>query len=283
MDKSETIALRDDVHLEPIVEPEPIKVTATKRKSEEKTVRRTKQMKISEYLDQPKKAQKRKNNSNANAKKLKNNEAECHRQMAIMENDGIVDLCEETSSPNLLDDPADVQEIVDNQMITQSAIDFVQRFKMPTKSVFKFIQPTNKLKDLHDENINAEEPVDKTVDRDAELAYTSIPPQQCPTELPKNQLRATENAQSKPLTQPKVFGTSHETISIEINQPRNIQTESKVEADQPETKTKDDNKKLQNVYVPSCVKALFGSQTVSQRVENLADKKLHTNKDVNFR
>lgn len=281
-------------------EPEPVKViepvkVAPKRKSQEKTVRRSKQSKISDFLSTPKKAQKRKNSSNASAKKLKNSQAECDRQMEIMANDGIIDLSEEAKSPNVEDASNDIQEIEDDPMTTNDAFEFIQRFQMPTKKVFKFIRPTNKLKDLND--VSATDINAASTDVVGETTQSEVvikPQQRSSVSLAKNHMLSESHVPSKPLRQSK-FVFKRENKSKEFmkrstnatltskNQNKGEENRSQIETKTATERKENNKKKSQDVYVPTCIKAMFGSQTVSQRNEGQFDKSVHKKKDINFR
>ncbi|XP_037028918.1 probable ATP-dependent DNA helicase HFM1 [Bradysia coprophila] len=299
LDKSETINLRPDERSLPIQVPEPIQTTAPilvsapKRKSAEKpqTKRQTKQRKISDYLappnSTPKQAQKRKANTKSNGKKAKSSQDECDRQMALMENDGIgvIDLTEVNNPPDAVDTSNDITEYnraVGNNRITtntkQSAIDFLQKFKMPTKGVFKFVQPPKTLQNLS--QVQREDSSlcvsDATVGGSEDLLSPI-------SDLPGNQLPAIHNVRSNSFPKAMVNDRSRQEVNeADCSSDTRNRTKSTNLQDEPKTiESNDDNK---NVYVPSCIKAMFGSQsqTIPSRVQIQSEKTMPKKKDINF-
>ncbi|KAG4067800.1 hypothetical protein HA402_010486 [Bradysia odoriphaga] len=297
LDKSETINLRPDERLSPIQVPEPIQtsapnlVSAPKRKSTEKpqTKRQTKQRKISDYLappnSAPKQAPKRKGNAKSNAKKAKSSQDECDRQMALMENDGIgvIDLTEVNNPPDAVDRGNDMiednQAVGNNRIATstiQNTIDFLQKFKMPTKRVFKFVQPPKTLQGQGHREDSTACVSDATVGGSGDVMNPI-------TDLPGNQLPSRNNVGIDSFTKAMVDNRRRPEVN-EADRSLDTRKRAKSTDLEDESKTiesKNDNK---NVYVPSCIKAMFGSQsqTIPRKVQIQSEKIVPRKKDINF-
>lgn len=298
MDKWETIVLRKDEQPVPIIEPEaPVRVTPSKRKSLEKNERGGKQRKISEFLNSPKNTPKRRANAKAKNETKSSGEVECERQMEMMENDGITDWTEEGNSPELLDtgNANGRQPVEDKQLTMNDTVDFIQKFEMPSKRVFQFVQPSKKLTNICSDSLNGNNTtVKNTIDKTAASKNVTNPkvtkktmPQ--PTALPKKQqILSAIDRNNKPFAQTKAIGGSYRTNADNFNRSTSFRKETKEDENRIETKATEpeitnDKNKSQNVYVPSCIKAMFGSQTVSQIVRRQREKEVHRKKDINFR
>lgn len=325
LDKSETVDLctgERPIPIQPEPEPvqTPIPASAPKRKSAEKPARKAaKQRKISDYMAQsknaPQQAQKRKANSNSNAKKVKSSQDECDRQMELMDDSiGVVDLTANVNQPEV-----EKQTSENNQTSStaQTAIDFLQKFKMPTKRVFKFVQPTKTLKEC---NLILSSPcvegaVDGECDANLSPVKSNLSPMKSfstPTEPPGNQLVATSNFGSKSLTtSAKESVKTSADESVTTNADESLKTsadesltaltvnerreEAKSNVDWPtdtqSNKTESENESNanertednRNIYVPSCIKAMFGSQSQILPRRTQSEKIVPRMKDINFR
>lgn len=300
LDKSATINLGPDEQSTPIPEPEPIQITplvpvsAPKRKSSEKpqTKRQTKQRKISEYLAPPngvqKQAQKRKTNSNSNAKKVKSSQDECERQMALMENDGIgvVDLTENADQPELDDS---CNRTMENNQVgdrPQGTVDFLQKFKMPAKGVFKFVQPSKTLQNSSQVNRKDSSPSAKdTVGESDDILFNPVNSVPAAIDLPRTQLLSTRNHEGKSLEESMINNRRQEGESNENDRPMDAQRNTKCLEEEPTPIDRNDDNK--NVYVCSRIKATLRSQTHHNhhtiRRSIQPEKIVPRKKDINFR
>lgn len=193
------------------------------------------------------------------------------------------------------------QAIQDNQMTKNSAIDFLQRFKWPTKRVFTFVQPRKESTNFQDGNKISVGTVGETTESGVGLKSFNLMPQplqarklarqharqlppqpQQTRQLPTKQLMPVTSNNSIKRTEDQYSGYGASN-SDGFNDSSNIQKDIRKDEIHSEPKTKADNEKYQNMYVPSCIKAMFGSQSVSQIVRNQCEKEVHKKKDINFR
>lgn len=230
-----------------------------------------------------KQAPKRKATSNSNAKKVRSSQDECDRQMALMENDGIVvDLTESVNQPEV-DEPYDGMT-EDNQVRDrlQSTIDFLQRFKMPTKKVFKLLKPSKKLQDINQAQLN--DSCASVVDIVDGSDIVQSPVNTVSTthiEQPINQLLSTKNVESKSM----VNNRRQEAEIIEIERPIDTQKNTKTTDRENEPQSIEQNKDNKNVYLPSRIRAIFTSQsqTIQRKVPTQSENTVPRKKDINFR
>lgn len=190
LDKSAVLILREDDPpiTEPILESEsqPQPVKASKRKSQEGNKRRAKQTKMSEFLDSPKKAQKRDNKSASTkvvtAKKLKikkNDQEKRETDMEIAEQNDVIDLCDVSpsesptrsnesnlSSTEEISNEKQSKTAEDNENTVNSTTAFLQTFKVKKKPTFKFAVPKKITNDFLNDNHVEVDPVDETKNDD---------------------------------------------------------------------------------------------------------------------
>lgn len=190
-------------------EPEPEPKQASKRKTQDGNKRRAKQTKISEYLNSPKKAQKRGKKPASiqatDAKKAKFTRNETEMEIDLTEENDVIDLID-VSSPSSVSPKVSKQtdlscidgntidkqsrtEANDNNKTITSAIDFLQTFKAK-KRVFQFIAP----KKPDNDNDVIMGPVNETTKNDEIVTMTnSMPPPRKGTFLhqkPKNPMQS---------------------------------------------------------------------------------------------
>ncbi|KAJ6637700.1 putative ATP-dependent DNA helicase HFM1 [Pseudolycoriella hygida] len=288
LDKCETFNLCPDDQLEPIALPESSERSVRKRKSDDKNSRVPKQPKIIQYISSSKNVQKLKNNSKANNKKTKGSEAECQRQMEIMENDSIIDYTDLENSTevsdalhadalvNDLDDDALhldalVNDLNDAEKVigeNETAMDFVQKFKMPTKKkVFKFARSTKIPGPAieRDYGTNVEE---------TENSLQAIHEQS--RERISSDVTDRKNAKLATSDQSYKNGLNYPIIDLTAN----TLVESKIDTMQSKMKAK---KSGMTISRPSCIKSVFGGQTLSQRPPSQCEIKTPKRKDIKFR
>lgn len=258
--------------------PEPIPVAAPKRKSTAKNGREAKQRKISDYIESSKNPQKRKANAKGPAKKARSSQAECDRQMELMENDdiGCYDLTVDDNSVNMVNAGSISQKSVsvpDNAV--QKTVDLLKEFEAPNKKVFKFVDPTKSTEKRMVETFSKKE------DDSNEM---NLLPQV--TEVPRNgKLVASDVCRNVSLETTSYFleenaitnrpkpTIMHKDTTVSVNCTVVKKTENGV--------AKNGNR---SAYVPSCIKSMFGTQrTSNQIVQNHLRKDLSRKKSINLR